>query len=272
MGGSDHGGHVRRVVKMIVASLALGWRLSIFFLSGVAAGISNGVAGGGTFITFPTLLAMGVPALAANMTTSVGIVPSFAGGLRNLRREYEAQREHARTLIGLSVAGTLVGCAALLSGAPTTFEAVVPWLIGAATLLFAAAPYLTARLAHVDHRHPIRRAGLYVGVTLIAVYGGYFGAGLGIMLLAVTALTLPLEIHELQTLRRLLSVVISATAALVFIVRGHLALEALYPLLGGTLVGGWIGALLVDRLSATWVRALVIVTGLVTTVKLLVSG
>ena len=252
MGGSDRESHVRRVVKMIVASLALGWRLSIFFLSGVAAGISNGVAGGGTFITFPTLLAMGVPALAANMTTSVGIVPSFAGGLRNLRREYEAQREHARTLIGLSIAGTLVGCAA--------------------TLLFAAAPYLTARLAHVDHRHPIRRAGLYVGVTLIAVYGGYFGAGLGIMLLAVTALTLPLEIHELQTLRRLLSVVISATAALVFIVRGHLALEALYPLLGGTLVGGWIGALLVDRLSATWVRALVIITGLVTTVKLLVPG
>ena len=255
---------------MIAASLALGWRLTIFFLSGVAAGISNGVAGGGTFITFPTLLAMGVPALAANMTTSVGIVPSFAGGLRNLRREYGAQREHARTLIALCVLGTLVGCALLLTGAPTTFEAVVPWLIGAATLLFAAAPYLTARLAHVDHRHPVRRAGLYVGV--IAVYGGYFGAGLGIMLLAVTALTLPLEIHELQTLRRPLSVVISATAAVVFVVRGHLALEALYPLLGGTLVGGWIGALVVDRLSATWVRALVIATGLITTLKLLLHG
>ena len=255
---------------MIVASLALGWRLSIFFLSGVAAGISNGVVGGGTFITFPTLLAMGVPALAANMTTSVGIVPSFAGGLRNLKREYAAQREHARSLIALCVAGTLVGCALLLGGAPTTFERVVPWLIGAATLLFAAAPYLTARLAHLDHRHPVRRAGLYVGIALIAVYGGYFGAGLGIMLLAVTALTLPLEIHELQTLRRLLSVVISATAATVFVVRGHLALSALYPLLAGTLVGGWLGALLEKRLSATWVRVLVITTGLVTTLKLLI--
>ena len=257
---------------MIIASLALGWRLSLYFVSGVAAGISNGVAGGGTFITFPTLLALGVPALSANMTTSVGIVPSFAGGLRHLAREYEAHREHARALIALCVVGTLVGCALLLTGTATTFEHVVPWLIGAATLLFAAAPYLTARLAHVDHRHPVRRAGLYVSVTLIAVYGGYFGAGLGIMLLAVTALTLPLEIHELQTLRRLLSVVISATAAIVFVVRGHLALEALYPLLVGTLVGGWIGALLVDRLSARWVRALVIVTGLVTTLKLLLHG
>jgi len=103
---------------------------------------------------------------------------------------------------------------------------------------------------------------------LISVYGGYFGAGSGILLLAVMALALPLEIHELQSLSNVLSIIINACAAIVFITHGHLAVQAVTMLLIGTLIGGWLGAWLIVRVSPTVVRVLVIVVGVATTIKL----
>jgi len=253
---------------MIATSLALGWRLLIFFAAGTLTGIANGIAGGGTFFSFPTMLAMGIAPLQANVSSTVGVVPSFVGGLRASRGRLSTHRELARTLLVPCVVGTIVGCTLLFVGSPRTFERVVPWLIGAATVLFAAAPWVTARLAHVDHSHPARRWTLYAGILLTSVYGGYFGAGVGIMLLAVMAVSLPFEIHELQALRNLLSIVITSVAAVIFIVRGHLALEAVYMLMAGTLLGGWLGTRLIQRLSPSLVRALVVTIGVVTTVHL----
>jgi hypothetical protein len=145
---------------------------------------------------------------------------------------------------------------------------VVPWLIGAATILFALAPQINKRLAHIDHGHGARRWALFIGIFLASVYGGYFGAGLGILLLAVLAVSLPLEIHELQGMRSVFSMIINIIAAIIFIIRGHLAVDAVYMLLIGTLIGGWLGTLLIRRLSANVVRALVIISGTVTTVYL----
>ena len=253
---------------MTGTSLALGWRLTIFFGAGVMTGIANGIAGGGTFFSFPTLLAMGIPPLQANVSSTVGVVPSFVGGLRASRGRFAAHRVLARSLILPCVTGTVVGCALLFLGSPKTFERVVPWLIGTATLLFALAPRITRRLDHIEHSHPARRWALYAGIFFTSIYGGYFGAGVGIMLLAVMAVSLPYEIHELQVLRNMLSIAITSVAAVIFIVRGHLALEAVYMLLVGTLLGGWLGTLLIQRLSPSWVRALVVATGLVTTVHL----
>ena len=253
---------------MLAVALALPWRLLILFAAGVGAGVSNAVAGGGTFITFPTLLALGVPALQANLSTTVGIAPSFFGSLRVFRKQLATHWSLLRSLAPAAVLGTLAGCALLLTGAPGTFRAIVPWLIGAGTLLFALSPWITRRLAHVDHRHPARRGGLYVGVFTISIYGGYFGAGLGILLLAVMSLSLPYEIHELQILRNVLSLIITVAAGIVFVIHGHLALQAVSLLLVGTLAGGWLGASLMRRLSATWVRALVIALGAVTTLRL----
>jgi uncharacterized protein len=270
--GPGNEGHVRRVMTVMVASLALGWRLALFAASGVAGGIVNGVAGGGTFITFPTLLALGIPALQANVSTTVGVLPSYAAGLATYRGSPVDGRGLVRTLAAPAVVGALAGCALLLTGSPQTFRAVVPWLIGAATLLFAAAPWLTARLAHLDAEHAARRRTLRIAVLLTGVYGGYFGAGLGIMLLAIMALTLPYDVHELQGLRAVLSTIINAVAALVFIVRGHLALDAVAMLLAGTLLGGWLGTGLIMRLSPRLVRALVIAVGVATTVRLAVGG
>jgi uncharacterized membrane protein YfcA len=253
---------------VFATSLPLVWRLTIFFFAGVAGGVANGIAGGGGFITFPALLAMGIPALQANVSSTVGIVPSYIGGIRGFRHQLGAQRPIIRLLLAPCILGTSVGCTLLLLGSSQTFRSVVPWLIGGATLLFALSPKITKRLSHIDHAHGARRWAMYVGIFLASIYGGYFGAGLGILLLAVMAVSLPFEIRELQGLRNLLSLIINAFAAIIFIFRGHLAVDAVYMLLIGTLVGGWLGTLLIRRLSPTVVRTLIITTGLLTTVRL----
>jgi uncharacterized membrane protein YfcA len=257
---------------MVVATLPLLWRLPIYLLAGIGAGIANGIAGGGTFVTFPTLLATGASALTANVTTTVGVVPSYLGGIRGFRGQLHVHRALIRSLVPYCLAGTASGCTLLLLGSPKTFQLVVPWLIGAGTLLFAFAPLITKRLAHIDHAHPGRRWGLYVGIFLIAMYGGYFGAGMGILLLAVMAVSLPFEIAELQGLRSVLSLIINLLAALIFVVRGHLILDAVYMFLAGTLVGGWLGAVLILRLSPNVVRVLIICVGVVTTVRLAITA
>jgi uncharacterized protein len=257
---------------MLIGALALWLRLGLVFLAGIAAGVANAVAGGGTFITFPTLLGFGVPALQANISTTVGVLPSYVGSLRVFRHQLAPHRRLIATLIPSCVLGAALGCALLLSGSPSTFRSVVPWLIGAGTVLFALAPLITKALSGLDHHHASRRWALMIGVFAVAAYGGYFGAGLGILLLAVTALALPLEIHELQGLRNALSIVINAVAAVIFLVHGHLATTDVAMILVGTLIGGWLGALLVLRLSPTLVRVLVVVIGVATTVKLAIGS
>ena len=257
---------------MLLATLPLGWRLSVYLLAGIAAGIANGIAGGGTFVTFPTLLATGAQALTANVTTTVGVVPSYLGGIRGFRSQLGGHRDLIRSLVPSCVLGTALGCTLLLLGSPHLFALIVPWLIGAGTLLFALAPRITKRLAHVDHAHPARRWGLYVGIFVVAVYGGYFGAGMGILLLAVMAVSLPLEIQELQGLRSVLSLIVNFLAALIFVFRGHLIVDAVYMFLIGTLLGGWLGAMLILRLSPSVVRVVIIAVGIVTTVRLALTA
>jgi uncharacterized membrane protein YfcA len=256
---------------VLATSIALGWRIAILFIAGVAAGISNGVAGGGTFISFPTLLALGIPSLQANVSSSVGVVPSSFGGVRGFRRELTVHKKLFRELIPTCALGSITGTALLFFGSESTFRSVVPWLIGSATVLFAFAPRLVALLSKPEHHldaHHIRRRSLFVGVFLGSVYGGYFGAGLGIILIAVLALTLPFDIFEIQGLRVALALVINTVAAVVFVIRGHLAVVAVLVLLVGALVGGWLGTLLIRRLSPRIVRALIIVIGAATTIKL----
>jgi uncharacterized membrane protein YfcA len=252
---------------MLLGALAPFWRLTFVLFAGVGAGIVNGVAGGGTFITFPTLLATGVPALQANLSTTVGVVPSSLGSLRVFRHQLGEHRALIKTLLPVCALGSGAGCALLFAGSPSLFREIVPWLIGAGTLLFALSPLITRRLAHLG-AHPARRRALYVGMFVTSVYGGYFGAGQGILLLAVMGLTLPLTIHEVQGLRNALSMIINSVAAIIFLVHGHLAGTDVVALLIGTLIGGYLGALLIMRLSPTLVRVVVILVGVATTIKL----
>jgi uncharacterized membrane protein YfcA len=257
---------------VLASQLPLLTRLVIYLAAGIGAGIANGVAGGGSFVTFPTLLATGIGALQANISTTVGVLPSYVGGISGFRRQLGTHRDLIVSLVPSCLLGAATGCTLLLVGSSSTFRSVVPWLIGAGTAVFALAPLVTKRLEHIEHAHPSRRGVLYVGVFAVSVYGGYFGAGMGIMLLAVMAVTLPLELAELQGLRNVLSLIINLCAATIFLVHGHLAWYAVSMMLVGTLLGGWLGTLLIKRLSPQVVRVLVIATGVFTTYHLATTG
>lgn len=268
-------GEIVELKAMLATTLPLGWRVLIIFIAGVAAGISNGIAGGGTFLSFPTLVALGVPTLQANVSSTVGILPSSLGGIRGFRRELNLHRKLLRELLPPCVVGSVAGASLLLIGSAQTFRIVVPWLIGIATLLFAMAPRITKMLTAIDltdNVNPVRRRSLFIGILLASAYGGYFGAGLGIVLLAVMALTLPYEIYVLQGLRSALSMLINAVAAVIFVARGHLALTAVWVLLVGTLIGGWLGTMLIKRVSPKLVRTMIIIVGAITTIKLALSS
>ncbi len=194
-------------------------------------------------------------------------VQSYLGGMRGLRLQLVEHRQLIRCLVPSCVIGSAVSCPLLLLGSAHTFRSVVPWRIGAATVLFALAPRITKRLAHIDHTRGARRCAPYVGIFLSSIYGDYFGAGLGIVPLAVMAVSLPFEVHELQGIRNVFSMIINSIAALIFIVRGHLVLDAVYMLLIDTLIGGWLGTRLIKRLPPRWC-ALVVATGVATTIHL----
>jgi len=254
---------------MPVAVLHGAPREALLVVVGIVAGVFNGVAGGGTLVTFPVLLGLGLPALTANVSSSVGVLPSYVGGITGFRSRVAARRELLVSLVPASVLGALAGTALLLGGTPATFRAVVPWLIAVATVAFAVQPLVVRAVAHVPHDHPTRRALLQGGTFAIAVYGGYFGAGLGIMLLAVMGLALNDDLQTLSGLRSVLSILINAVAAAVFVVRGHLAWDVVVCLWAGTLAGGFAGTAVVARLHPAWLRAVIVAIGAATTLRLL---
>ena len=245
-------------------------QLAVFFAIGIAAGISNGFAGGGTFLTFPTLLGMGLPSLVANVSSTVGVVPSYIGGIRGFKDQLKNHGKLVRSTLPYCFLGTGAGCALLLTGSSATFSKVVPYLFG--TVLFACSPIITKRLSHIEHDHVGRKWTFFIGIFLISIYGGYFGAGLGILLLAVMAVSLPFDIKELQGLRSLLSIIINAIAAMVFLIRGHLNWPAVSMLLIGTLIGGILGTQFIKKVSPNVVRTIVVLIGAVTTIHLFLNN
>jgi uncharacterized protein len=250
-----------------IAAIHGGTRIAILVVAGLAAGIANGIAGGGSFFSFPVLLALGYPALTANVSSSVGILPSYLPGVAGFRAELREKRGELASLTPSCVVGSLIGTALLLTGSSAQFRSVVPWLIGVATVTFAVQP-LVVRFAASTVQHAAHRVALQVGTFAIAVYGGYFGAGLGIMLLALFGLTLPDDLGTLSGLRSALSIVINAVAAVVFLIRGHLAWEVVVCLWIGTFAGGVLGTGVVKRVAPSLLRAIIIVIGVVTTVRL----
>ena len=243
----------------------------LLVLAGAAAGVFNGVAGGGTLIAFPTLLAMGYPALTANVTTTVGIWPGYLGGVAGFRAEIADQGSRVRSLFPAAALGAIVGAALLLTTPSAAFARLAPWLVLFAAVLFAVQPLLLRRFAAGTHEHPTRRLLLFGGTFLTSVYGGYFGAAMGIMLLAVLGLALPDTLARTSGLRTVLSVLVNGIAAVVFVARAELAWGAVAALAVGSLVGGWAGAHMARRLPAPVLRVIVVAIGVATTVKLVLG-
>lgn len=256
------------------------------------AGGINGIAGGGSLVSFPALLAVGQPALAANVTSTVGIWPGYLGGVFGFRRELADQAGRIRSLLPATLGGAAAGAVLLLTTSADAFEALTPFLILLACAMFAAQPVLSRRIAERDEvdepaeapvpprggggvgdrRRPAdRRAAAQIGTFVSAVYGAYFGAGLGIVLLAVLGTLLPDRLVRTNGLRGALSLLTNTVAALIFVVRAPVAWGAAGLLAGSSLVGGYAGARFSRRIPAPVLRGFVIAVGVVAAGRLLLT-
>ena len=237
--------------------------------AGFAAGAINAAAGGGSLITFPALVAAGYPSITANVTNAIAVLPGYVGGSLAYRPELMGQGGRIRALGITSALGAAGGAALLLISPPSVFEALAPWLILAACALLALQP----RAAVVAERHRDRRGSgvaLHAALFLAAVYGGYFGAGLGIMLLALLGVLLPDDLQRLNALKGVLSLIVAIVAAVGFALFGPIAWDAALVVGATSLAGGAAGVHVARRLPALLLRGVVIAFGVAVAIALAV--
>jgi uncharacterized membrane protein YfcA len=245
---------------------------SALFAVGLVAGTVNTIVGSGSLLTFPTLLAFGYPAVVANVSNTIGLVPGSLSGAIGYRRELSGQRSRLVTLGSASVAGGLTGAIALLVMPGNVFRSVVPILILTACGLIVAQPRLSRLMAeHRDLAVAHGGSGLWVLVFLTGVYGGYFGAAQGVILIALLAIFMDDDLQRLNAAKNVLAALVNGVAALLFIVVAHVAWGAAGLLAVGSVIGGQIGATVGRRLPARLLRGIVVVVGTVVAVKLLVG-
>jgi uncharacterized protein len=245
----------------------------VLLLAGAAAGTINTIVGSGSLVTFPTLLALGYPPIVANVTNTVGLVPGSVSGAIGYRRELAGQRPRAVRLCIAAGLGGLTGAVLLLALPATAFRVIVPILIIGAVVLVAIQPRLSKRLAHLRVDGPPARGDggwpLLIGVYLTGIYGGYFGAAQGVILIAILAVLVADDLQRLNGLKNVIAAVINAIAALFFIVLAPIHWPAAIALAVGATVGGQLGAHIGRRLSPTVLRAGIIVVGTVVAIRLL---
>jgi uncharacterized protein len=245
-------------------------------LAGLLAGGVNAVAGGGTLISFPALLAVGVPAVAANITSSVGLVSGYLGSAVGYRRELSDQRGRMRSLAVVAVLGGAVGAVILLVTPGDSFRLIVPYLVIVACLLLAGQPRIARWVAGRSGTRS-EAAGevtplVQVGVFIAAIYGSYFGAGLGVLLLGVLGILISDSLQRLNGLKNVLSFVINLVGVLIFVASGQVLWIFAVLLLVCSYTGGVIGARVARRLSPVVLRYSVVTLGLVVAVVLIVKG
>ena len=234
--------------------------------AGVAAGTINTVVGSGTLITFPALLAIGYPPIVANVSNTIGLVPGSVAGALGYREELAGQRARLLRLGTASVLGGLAGGLLLLVLPGEAFRAIVPVLIGLALVLVLVQPRLTLLLAH-RRRHHNGGPGLLAGVFGTSVYGGYFGAAQGVLLVAVMGLALDDDLQRLNAAKNVLAGLVNATAALLFIAVAEVAWDAAGLIALGSVLGAQIGARVGRRLPAAVLRGVIVVVGLLAIVR-----
>jgi uncharacterized membrane protein YfcA len=242
----------------------------MLFVAGFLSSAVNAVAGGGTFLTFGAMTLAGLPPIIANATSSIVQFPGYVTSALAYRKEIWADRREAVILGVLSLIGGLGGALILLSLSNPSFRAMVPWLLIAATVIFAAGPLLRPKSATSDDA-PMGPLGLF-GQFATAIYGGFFGAGMGIMMLAVLGLSKGGDYHRLNALKNFLAMVIAAVAIVVF-AGGNVVgwLHAAFMIPGGAL-GGYAGVWLARRVPQALIRGLVVAVGLLLAVYYFVTG
>lgn len=243
--------------------------LVLLLAAGLAGGFVNALAGGATFFTFPAMLAAGLPPVIANASNAVAVWPASVTATLAFRRSLPGRDRRLALSLIVTAAGSVLGAWLLLASDEGLFMALVPWLLLVATLLFAFAQPLQRLLAQRRPPGPLAAPALQ---GLAAVYGGYFGAGLGIMLLAVLALAGGRDIRAMNALKNLLSALVGLVALLIFAGSGAIAWPATLVMLCGALAGGWVGGRLGQRAPAGLIRTFVIGVGASLTLVYFLQG
>ena len=241
--------------------------MAAVLLAGTAAGTINTIVGSGTLVTFPTLLAFGVPPVVANVSNTIGLVPGSISGAYGYRRELQGQRSRVLRLASASLLGGVVGALLLLVLPAGAFEAIVPALIVLGIVLVVTGPRISRWVArrHADAGGLPHHGAWWVwpAIMLAGVYGGYFGAAQGIILMAILGIGVDEALQRLNGIKNILGAVVNGVSGLVFAFVADVD-WLIVALIGvGAVVGGQIGATVGRRLPDRWMRAAIVVVGLV---------
>jgi len=238
--------------------------VALLLIAGLAAGGVNAIAGGGSLITFPSLIATGLPSVAANVTNSVSVFPGYVSSVAGSRADLAGQGRRLRAILPAGLAGSVVGCTLLLVTPARAFELIVPFLVLAAAATLAFQQRLRGLVGHPRTLSP-RRAAITLQVVVFAgaVYGGYFGAALGVMYVAALALILDEPLNRINALKNVLSAAVGLVTVVVFALFGPVHWGAVLTLAPATIVGGYAGARLARRLPARVLRLLIVTFGTV---------
>lgn len=242
--------------------------------AGMGAGAINSIAGSGTLLSFPVLLAVGYSPVTANVSNNIGLVPGSMAGAYAFRDELVGQARRARQLALGSASGALLGAVLLLRLPSDVFDAVIPWLVFTAATLMLLQPRVAARVAATREargKEVHEAAGVFAPVVCFAagVYGGYFGAAQGIILLATLGVLLPDALPRTNALKNVLALTVNAVAALVFVLIGNVAWLAVALIAVGSVVGASIGAKVGKRVPVKAMRAFIVVLGYTVAFRLL---
>jgi len=236
---------------------------------GFAAGAVNAVAGGGTFFSFPALLAVGLPPVVANASNSVALWPGSLAGAWAYRKELAAYKRYLLPMGAASLLGGIAGGLLLLAAGDARFSALIPWLLAFATGLFAFSPQISAALKRRRPARPVRADGDYGSGTpagwlvqlLVSIYGGFFGAGMGILTMASLAMGGHEDVQHINALKNLLSAVNYSVTAMTFIIAGAVSWPQTLVMLLAASAGGYAGARVARRIRGPWLRRMVIAVG-----------
>ena len=232
-------------------------------IAAVLAGFINAIAGGGTLITFPTLTALGIPPIVANVTNTLALCPGYFGGIFAQRKNFKSQKDRLWKLLPVSIIGGLTGGFLLLKLPESSFKILIPYLILIATALLAF--QVPLKNWSVSHEHKgsklLKNTGMYFLIFIAAVYGGYFGAGLGVILMGVLGTALNESLNKINILKQTLAFVINVTAAIYFAFSGKAEWFFVLTMAFGAIIGGFIGGKMVDKIPAAILRYIVVIIG-----------
>ena len=259
--------------------------LLLIAVGALLAGAVNAIAGGGTFFSFPALLAIGVPPVVANASNSVALWPGSLSGAWAYRRELQRFRAYLLPMGAASLVGGVAGGVLLLAAGDARFSALIPWLLAFATVLFAASPYIASALKRwragggapsvaldPDAAHGRGSPLVWLVQALVSIYGGFFGAGMGILMMASLAIAGHDDLHEVNALKNLLSAVVYSVTVITFIAAGAVSWPHTLVMLVTATVGGYLGAAVARRIPAVWLRRTVIAVGTLLSVYYFTRG